>query len=450
MDNLRKFLDEVEIALDKVKREFYECDVNDEDKYEHYIKSINDKLLMCNNKLRKHNKKLEVVDSEIQLVTLLNKVRDLDQDIDQAVVDDLTEFWEHVKENLDGLKAVSIKYRTRVLKRMQDSCISYRGGAGNLELTVEYSEYVKSYKTKINYALKGVDELLRSFENGIKQELFTNTTFSQRVLVMCDQKAFPILRLFPDVSEKLTSVCRLSKQWVDKDETYMHDISNHIREARSQTRKKEQDLRNQKEKQEQLSNSMKESLEVFKGNKKRLHKIENELKSLEAQFYQCSQSKKYKMEERKQKEGMVGFLDISITQTKKNYSLQLKKSRLLRQLKELEENLKEIEEELSTVENEVKKTTQDKEKVVQTVEESNNAYKALKNDLDKFNENVGKIQQEVNNLTESLTSLEIIQTFKTSPEKVEDFFDRPSSVKLAPSLKEKIRRKRKLMAVRSK
>ena len=128
----------------------------------------------------------------------------------------------------------------------------------------------------------------------------------------------------------------------------------------------------------------------------------------------------------------------------------MKKSRLARQLKELEENLKEIEQELNTVESEVEKRKGEKEEVAQTVEESNNAYKALKSDLDKFNENVGKIQKEMIDLTEELSTLEIIQTFKTSPEKVEDFFDRPSSVKLAPSLKEKIKRKRKLMAVRSK
>ena len=49
-------------------------------------------------------------------------------------------------------------------------------------------------------------------------------------------------------------------------------------------------------------------------------------------------------------------------------------------------------------------------------------------------------------MTDGLTQLEIIQTFKTSPEKVEDFYDRPTTVKLTAALQEKIRmRKRKLM-----
>jgi hypothetical protein len=53
----------------------------------------------------------------------------------------------------------------------------------------------------------------------------------------------------------------------------------------------------------------------------------------------------------------------------------------------------------------------------------------------------------VNILSGQLLQLEIIQTYKTSPETVEQIFDRPQTVKLAPSLKEKIKnRKRKVGA----
>ena len=66
---------------------------------------------------------------------------------------------------------------------------------------------------------------------------------------------------------------------------------------------------------------------------------------------------------------------------------------------------------------------------------------SLKTELDHFNANVEALQQEMSELNNGLTQLEIIHNFKTSPEKVEDFYERPVSVKLAPSLKEKIKLK---------
>ena len=75
------------------------------------------------------------------------------------------------------------------------------------------------------------------------------------------------------------------------------------------------------------------------------------------------------------------------------------------------------------------------------VEESNTVYVSLKTELDHFNANVEALQKEMSELNDGLTQLEIIHNFKTRPEKVEDFYERPVSVKLAPSLKEKIKLK---------
>ena len=75
------------------------------------------------------------------------------------------------------------------------------------------------------------------------------------------------------------------------------------------------------------------------------------------------------------------------------------------------------------------------------VEESKTIYTSLKTELDQFNAKVKALQKEMSELNNGLTELEIIHNFKTSPEKVEDFYERPVSVKLAPSLKEKIKQK---------
>ena len=89
-----------------------------------------------------------------------------------------------------------------------------------------------------------------------------------------------------------------------------------------------------------------------------------------------------------------------------------------------------------------------KKHLVETrVKQSNESYETLKTDLDAFNKKIDALGKEVGELQDSLTQLEIIESFKTSPEKIEDLYDQPAKVQLAPSLKEKILlRKRKLNA----
>ena len=283
------------------------------------------------------------------------------------------------------------------------------------------------------------------------QSLFTNTSFSDRILVSCDRKAFPILRVFPDLSEKLTRVCTVATQWIDKDETYVRDIGNHIRETRTQARQKENDLRTQRGKQEELRTSVDEAFRLFSTNKDKLSRIEGELRVLEEQMVQYDNAKKYKTEEKKTKEGIIGFLDISITQTKKNFTLQLKRSRLMRQLRELEESLRMIESELTSMRDEKRAKSDKRSRVEARFQQSSESYQTLKVDLDDFSKRIERLGREVDELTDSITNLEIIQSFKTCPEKVEDLYDKPAAVKLAPSLKEKIMlRKRKLHALNNK
>jgi hypothetical protein len=56
-----------------------------------------------------------------------------------------------------------------------------------------------------------------------------------------------------------------------------------------------------------------------------------------------------------------------------------------------------------------------------------NTGSALSN---KYSDDLETLEQEVNILSGQLLQLEIIQTYKTSPETVEQIFDRPQTVKL--------------------
>ena len=450
LDNLRGLITSVEIELDKVKQDFYELegdqDTSDLAVYEEYLKGINDKLHYCNDNLDKAGLPLEIIDSEMKLVELLNKIQDIDdEDFDGSIVGDLTEFWEHITGSLYRLKAVNLKFQSTVMKRLETICNSYQNVDTRLDFPAKYSKDVTKYQSEIKENIRKNSGLVKSFPDGINQDLFTLTNFSQCVLGTSDTKAYPILRIVPDISEKLLQMCRLARQWVDKDETYVHDISHQIRETRHDTRKKERELRLQKEKRSHLCKAVREAHFALKSYRARMVRLEEEVHHMEFKYKQYADSKKYKKDEIRQKEGMVGFLDISISQTKKNYSLQLKKGRIMRQLKDLEVSLRQIEKEVTLMEQDVVIKTREREAVEEKIEDNGRSYTQLKNNLDKFTENVDRLQQDMSEMAESLSQLEVIQTFKTSPEKVDDFYDRPQSVKLAPSLKEKIEQRKKLL-----
>lgn len=452
LNHLRTLVTEVELDIDRSQREFYKSESSDADDFEKHLKQLNEKLLYCNNKLRKNQKKLEVVDGELKLVELLNRMRQLAErdNIDAGVIAFLTEYWETSKAGMDALKMACSKFKSSVFKRLRASCRSYReaNASADFALATEYNKQVSKMEEEITSVLSAIERILKMYEQGVDQSLFTNTSFSDRILVSCDRKAFPILRVFPDLSEKLTRLCTVATQWIDKDETYVRDISNHIRETRTQARQKESDLRTQREKQEELRTSVDEAFKLFSTNKDKLSRIEGELRVLEEQMVQYDNAKKYKTEEKKTKEGIIGFLDISISQTKKNFTLQLKRSRLMRQLRELEESLRMIEDELTSMRDEKRVKTDKRTRVEARFQQSGESYETLKSDLDEFSKRIERLGKEVDELTDSITHLEIIQSFKTCPEKVEDLFDKPAAVKLAPSLKEKIMlRKRKLHAL---
>lgn len=449
LDNLRKLLGELHNELATLKRDFYHCDQNDDNLYETYAKNVNDKLLHCNSKLRKNNVKLEVVDSEIKLVELLNKIRQLDR-VSADTVSTLTQYWQDNKDIVQRIQQISSRFQQRILKRLKATCVSYQMGGGGLThaLTQTYAQDVDKYQTTITQCLRGVDQLSKSFTSKIAQELLTNTGFSDRLLVSCDRKAFPVLRLVPDLSEKLVLVYSVARQWIDKDQTYVHDIGAHIRDARSASRRAEVSLREGRDRRQAMGHEVGDALKVFKTSREKLSKLEEEFLLLSEHLSQSTALRQYKIDERRQKEGMVGFLDISISQTKKNTSLQLKRARLTRQLCELEESLKELEKELIQLGSETEVKGKEKQLAEDEIQETSKAYRTLKLGLDNLSHRLIRLEKEVCELTGSLSQLEAIQTFKTSPENVEDFYDRPSTVRLAPSLQEKIRiRKRKLMNV---
>lgn len=90
-----KILD-IEIEVIKMRLLFYSCNEMDEDSFLQYLKECNDYFLMVNNEFWRKNIKLEVIDSEMRIVILLNYLCEV-VEFDKGEIVFIIGFWENIK-----------------------------------------------------------------------------------------------------------------------------------------------------------------------------------------------------------------------------------------------------------------------------------------------------------------------------------------------------------------
>ncbi|XP_064637494.1 uncharacterized protein LOC135493832 [Lineus longissimus] len=448
LHNLRERLKDLESDVEKCKKDFYQSEKPSTESYLKYLDLCNDNFKFCSDVLKKNNIQPRKIDSEVRIVALLNDLRITeDPDVDPEILGFITDFWENLKQTCDCALVLNSKFAGNIYKKLKKSCRSASGFQGvDLNITNQYTKDIVGYMNNLETTMSSLAALTKSFQNGLNSNLFSGTGISQEVTKRVNHAQFPVLRLVPDLTEKLEFICKIAHDWIDRDEAYVEEIKTHILRTRTLRREHEEQIRDTAEQKRKVAKSMKLAYLVCQNNKKKLQRLEKELEKMHRQVREFTAERKAKDGERHAKESMLDFLKISISQTKMNYSLQMRKSRLLRQLKDLEGTLSEIETQMASLQDLISEKTLLREEIAIRLEENGGVYLDMKKELQDFTENLQHLYQGLAQLQETMSQLEFLQNIKTSPEKIDDFYDRPSSVKLAPSLKEKIRRKRRIQA----
>jgi chromosome segregation ATPase len=172
----------------------------------------------------------------------------------------------------------------------------------------------------------------------------------------------------------------------------MYEVNDYIRKTRTITKRRSEDLKNQKEKQKKIEKAVKSTQILLQNNREKLQNIESELNHLEEQIAGYEHVKKSKFEEKEQKANMADFLKLTLTQTKKNYSLQIKRQKLLKQVRELEQLLIAIERELSDVQDKKVEKDQAKSLLTEKVENSQKSYGAASKEFNKYSDDLETLE----------------------------------------------------------
>ena len=243
MQYMKDRIKDIHDELNRVQCEYHQTEEVDQDRFVDYLKACNKHFLRANTELRKRSTTLEVIDSEVRLVSLLNQLRE-NSEFDPETINFLTQYWENIKSTMESLKAVVSKFQMNVLNRLKKNYISHDLlGDTRLDVFSSYTEDISSYLTETEDVLSNTQILIRSFHSGIHQELFDTSRFVDVILVTCDLKAFPVLRLVADVVLKVTRMCDVAHLWLARDEHFMQEINTSIREARHRTWKRQEDLK---------------------------------------------------------------------------------------------------------------------------------------------------------------------------------------------------------------
>lgn len=107
-----KILD-IEIEVIKMRLLFYSCNEMDEDSFLQYLKDCNDYFLMVNNEFWRKNIKLEVIDSEMRIVILLNYLCEV-VEFDKGEIVFIIGFWENIKYMVELFYLLVDKFQINV------------------------------------------------------------------------------------------------------------------------------------------------------------------------------------------------------------------------------------------------------------------------------------------------------------------------------------------------
>lgn len=107
-----KILD-IEFEVIKMRLLFYSCNEMDEDSFLQYLKECNDYFLMVNNEFWRKNIKLEVIDSEMRIVILLNYLCEV-VEFDKGEIVFIIGFWENIKYMVELFYLLVDKFQINV------------------------------------------------------------------------------------------------------------------------------------------------------------------------------------------------------------------------------------------------------------------------------------------------------------------------------------------------
>ena len=299
IDHLRKLLTQHDIEINKLRIDFGKGfePPNLKSKQKQPVAEENGDQLMANFLIKvstelnkaceivreKSGEKIEFINSEQQLLSLITSVKnEVSSENEASLSETLVEFWESLKFAVERIQSLGDKFNTSVLHRMKNNCLSFGTALGaHTSLSDKYTNEIIKFIDRAETVWKNLRLLAACYPNGIRPGLFDDTHYITELSKSIDLKKFPLLKVVPDLCEKLALLSQVAREWLDRDETYVIDLNRTIREKRGESQDKRKRIREEKEKQITLLKTLKSAQLLCQNSRRQLKQINEDLKDLQ-------------------------------------------------------------------------------------------------------------------------------------------------------------------------
>ena len=230
-----------------------------------------------------HDKTLNKVGSLLDLEQLLevSPTTFVLPQMTQKASEFLVSYYDQIKITIAKLKEVRHMFQRDILRPLETYCTSY----AKLGITDDnFYKALKSRTIKIRGILIHFDKIADSLgkKNEVPVDYFSDFSFSQELSLQFNCDAFPILRIVPDLFQKLDTVIDTGQDWLRSDKVYLDQIRKEIENTQLRIKDIECDSQLVKLKYDQLFSLVKQKRFTMDDSEEHKETLWRDISKLEA------------------------------------------------------------------------------------------------------------------------------------------------------------------------
>ena len=227
-DFLSAKLRDIRERLYNAQEEFYACA-----QPQRYLADIYDGLKL----LTDHNREVSSVSHLSDLEQLLSAFDDSHTPRYTRAKDLLKVYMDSNRAMLNKLQEMGKTFQKDILEHLQTYCTDYQS------LGISDDKFYRMLRMRI-VTVKDVlfrfDRMMVALrQNSHPGKFFEDTKFSQEIAIEYNCDTFPILRVLPDLFQKLETACTIAHDWLRSDRVYLDELAKEIAQTRDKIREHE-------------------------------------------------------------------------------------------------------------------------------------------------------------------------------------------------------------------
>ena len=160
----------------------------------------------------------------------------------QSAIEDIKMYINRLKSVLKKLQEAKKIFTDDLLQYLELYCANYAklGSADD-----KFFKSLRHRTVSIRDHMKSFEKLVEVLDKKLPlcETYFSDCFFSQEISIVCDCDSYPLLRVVPDLIQKMELSCDTASDWLRSDKVYLEQVEKEIEDVRSHIRETENSLK---------------------------------------------------------------------------------------------------------------------------------------------------------------------------------------------------------------